>query len=57
MVDFWYSSYIFLGLSIAVGVGIFIVYREISKRRAEKKDNPLMRELREKYLPPEERDK
>jgi hypothetical protein len=50
MVEFWYSSYIFLGLALAVGVAIFFVYRDISKKRRDKKENSPLKELERKYL-------
>ncbi|MCX7767308.1 MAG: hypothetical protein N2246_11445 [Candidatus Sumerlaeia bacterium] len=50
MIEFWYSSYIFLGLSLAIGFGVYLVYRELKRRRTERRKRSALKELEEQFL-------
>lgn len=50
MIEFWYSSYIFLGLSLAIGLGVYLLYREIKRRRTERRKRSALHELEEQFL-------
>lgn len=45
-----YTSYIFLGLSLAIGIAVYLIIRDAGKKRAERRKKSLLRELEEQYL-------
>lgn len=50
MIEFWYASYIFLGLSLVIGVGIYLIYRELSRRYKKRRKQSPLRELEKQFL-------
>ncbi len=50
MTPFWYSSYVYLGLSLAIGILVYLVYRDIKRKREERRRKSPLRELEEQYL-------
>ena len=56
MMELWFLSYVFLGLSLAIGVCVYLVYRDISKKRKSKRENSLLAQLEKEYLHRDEKD-
>ena len=50
MFDFWYISYIFLGLSLSIGVAVYYIYRGIKKKQEERRRHSPLRQLEEEFL-------
>ncbi len=50
MLEFWYASYVFLGLSLAIGIAIYLIYKEVKKKEERRKRESPLVELERKYL-------
>ena len=54
MIEFWYASYIFLGLSLAIGAAVYLTYRALLSRYKKRREQSLLRQLEEQYLKPQD---
>ena len=50
MLEQWYSSYILLGLSLSVGSLVYFAYRDIKRKKEQRRKKSPLRELEEQYL-------
>ncbi len=50
MIENWYASYVFLGLSLGIGLLVYLVYRDLKRRQRKRQESSPLRELEKKYL-------